>query len=512
MPRPFWALLVVGCLGCSAEPDTQPVVHVGSKAFAESVILGDLVRHLAISSGATAVHHERLGDTSKTWQGLLSGELDAYVEYTGTLTQEILAEEKIRTPAQLRQALAQRGLEVSEPLGFRNNYALGMRESVAREHGIRTLSDLARHPTLRLGLSHPFIERGDGWHGLKRRYNLPFETPRGMDHGLAYQALVHGSLDVIDLYTTDAQILRYGLRVLVDDRAYFPAYDAVLLYRADLRQKAPRAIAAALRLQGQIDERSMQEMNLRVDVDRIPETVVAADFLRDHLNVEVTVEAETRTRRIYRATVQHLLLVGTSLALALATAIPLGILAARRPRLGKIVLGLVGIVQTVPALALLSLLIVVLAYIGSLPLVGKLPAIGTLPAVIALYVYSLLPIVRNTCVGLTDIPLSIRESALALGLSPWDRLRLIELPMASRSILAGIKTAAVINVGFATLGALIGAGGYGQAILSGLDKNDYRLILEGALPAVVLALLVQEFFEIIERWLVPRGLRLKPAQ
>jgi osmoprotectant transport system permease protein len=244
----------------------------------------------------------------------------------------------------------------------------------------------------------------------------------------------------------------------------------------------------------------MQQMNLRVERDRLQETIVAADFLAEYLHVHVEAQPETLLQRLWRMTRQHLLLVVVSLVLAILTAVPLGIAAARHPLLEQTILAVVGMVQTFPALALLSVLIVLLQ------------RIGTVPAIVALYVYSLLPIVRNTSTGLTDIPLSIRESAAALGLSAWARLGLIELPMASRSILAGIKTAAVINVGFATLGGLIGAGGYGQAIMSGLDKNDYRLILEGAIPAVVMAMIVQGLFELAERWLVPRGLRLKPAE
>ena len=151
--------------------------------------------------------------------------------------------------------------------------------------------------------------------------------------------------------------------------------------------------------------------------------------------------------------------------------------------------------QTLPALALLGFLLVLLH------------RIGFLPAVIALYLYSLLPIVRNTYTGLHDIPLHIRESAEALGLSAWARLYLVELPMASRSILAGIKTAAVINVGFATLGGLIAAGGYGQPIITGLNKGSNALILEGAIPAGLMALAVQSLFDLLEAAIVPRGLR-----
>jgi osmoprotectant transport system permease protein len=496
------ALLALATPGCE-KPRTQganPLVRVGSKSFIEGALLGEVLRELAESAGAQAEHAARLGDTSKVWNALLVGQIDAYCEYTGTLRQEILAKEKLRTDEELRRSLEGRGLLMSRSLGFSNNYALGMRQDRAEALSIRTISDLTKHPELKLGLSHPFLERGDGWRGLQKLYGLPFRTPEGLEHSLVYEGLRQGTLDVVDLYTTDAAIQHYGLRVLEDDRHYFPRYDAVVLYRADLVERAPRVVEAFLRLEGAISPGTMQTMNARVEMDRLPDAQVAADFLADKLGVQVDVEIETLAQRLLHATWQHLRLVAISLVLGIICAVPLGVLAARNALLGQLILGAVGIVQTFPALALLSFLIVLLH------------RIGTVPAIVALFLYSLLPIVRNTHAGLHDISLQVRESAESLGLSPFARLYLIELPMASRSILAGIKTAAVINVGFATLGGLIGAGGYGQAIITGLDKNDSHLVLEGALPAMIMALLVQGIFEVAERFLVPKGLRLQVAR
>jgi osmoprotectant transport system permease protein len=459
-----------------------------------------MVTQLAGSAGAEAEHASWLGDTSKPWNALLVGDIDVYCEYTGTLTQEILSGAGIERDYDLREALARRGLRMSRSLGFSDNYALGMKRRRAGELKIRTISDLRNHPDLKLGLSNQFLERGDGWAGLKKCYDLPFRTPEGIEHSLAYKGLNDGSLDVVDLYTTDAQIRQYDLVVLADDRHFFPAYDAVLLYRADLEGRAPQVVKALLRLEGAIAVDAMSGLNARVLVDKVPEPRVAADFLAAQLGVHVKVVDETVAQRVLLRTWQHLQLVGVSLFLAILTAVPLGVVAARWPRPGQLILAAVGVVQTLPALALLGFLLVLLH------------RIGFLPAVIALYLYSLLPIVRNTYAGLHDIPLQIRESAEALGLSSWARLYLVELPMASRSILAGIKTAAVINVGFATLGGLIAAGGYGQPIITGLNKDSNALILEGAIPAVVLALLVQGLFEVAERFLVPRGLRLEAAR
>lgn len=487
--------LVALATGCG-----RAEVVVGSKAFTEPVILGEMVRLLAGEAGVTSAHHMRLGDTSKTWNGLLVGELDVYVEYTGTLTQELLVEERLTSEEQLRESLARRGLRMTRSLGFQNGYALGMREAQAQELGIRTISDLQKHPSLRVGASNAFLDRADGWRALKRRYNLPFETPRGMDQTLTYRGLAEGSLDVIVPYTTDAEVLRYNVRLLQDDRKFFPAYDAVFLYRADLEERHPEVVKQLRRLEGKIDEKTMQLLNSRTNTDRVPEVVAAADFLNARLGLQLAPQAETRLDRLLTMTGQHLRLVGVSLAVALLVALPLGVLAARNEWLGQVILALTGVVQTFPALALLSVLIVLMR------------EIGFWPAVVALTLYSLLPIVRNTYTGLRDIPLSVRESAEALGLSGGARLWLIELPLASRAILAGVKTAAVINVGFATLGGLVGAGGYGVAIVAGLNRDDWRLLLEGAIPAVVLALLVQGACEVAERLLVPRGLRLQVAE
>jgi osmoprotectant transport system permease protein len=486
-----WALALLLLAGSARG---AVVVTIGSKSFTESHLLGEMVRQLAADAGADARHLERLGDTSKAWNGLGNGSLDAYVEYTGTLLKELYADQGL-TLEGVREDLAQRGIKMSRPLGFSNNYALAMKESRADELGVRRISDLLNHPTLRIGVSHAFLERGDGWGGLKRHYGLPFATPPGMEHTLAYRA-VGRSVDVIDVYTTDAEIAGNGLRVLEDDRRFFPTYEAVILYRASLPARIERSI---LRLEGAIDVPTMIALNGEVNLQRKDEATVAADFLREKLGVTPQAVAEGRLARLWRMTWQHLLLVVFSLAPAIAVAVPLGVVAARRPVLGQAILAGVSIVQTFPALALLSVLIVLL------------DRIGTVPALAALFVYSLLPIVRNTVAGLQDIPIPVRESAEALGLSWWGKLRLVELPMASRSILAGVKTAAVINVGFATLGGLVGAGGYGQAIIAGLDKNDPGLVLLGAVPAVAMALAVQGLFDLAEWGLVPRGLRLRPA-
>jgi osmoprotectant transport system permease protein len=474
-------------------PDSEVVV--GSKTFTESVILGEMITLLARETGYRVNHRRELGGTRFVWSALRSGEIDIYPEYTGTIREEILAGQQLADTTTLAEAMADRGIKMSEPLGFNNTYAITMADTTARRLGIESISDLRRHPQLRIGFSNEFMDREDGWPGLRQAYNLPHENVQGLEHDLAYRGLAEGSIDVMDAYSTDAAIAQYDLRILDDDRDYFPDYNAVLLYRVDLTDRAPGVIRAIERLEGRLSEETMIHLNGRARIDGRAEPRVAADFLSDSLGIETTVVETNRIDRVWQRTVEHLYLVGISLLAAILAGIPLGIWAVKRPRVGRVILGFVGVIYTIPSLALLVFMI---------PLLG----IGGPPAILALFLYSLLPIVHNTHAGLSDISPELMDSARAIGLPKLARLRKIELPLASRSILAGIETSAIINIGTATLGALIGAGGYGQPILTGIRLDNIALILEGAVPAALLALLAQGVFELFDRVVVPQGLRL----
>jgi osmoprotectant transport system permease protein len=451
------------------------------------VILAEMAAQLARAAGADA-RRDDLGGTPALWLALTQGDIDAYPEYTGTITRQILRAEA----PDLAAALAPHGVRVSRPLGFRNNYALGMRKDVAAARGIRSISDLKRHPALRCGFIHEFLDRPDGWPGLRRHYDLPQSDVRAMNHSLAYRALVEGAIDVMELYTTDGEIARFDLAVLEDDQRFFPAYDAVWLYRADLEQRQPEVVRQLRRLEGRLTEPLMQQANASVQTGRADEPAAARDLLGRTLGFDSPAEADPRAARLLRTTGEHLVLVVPSLAAATLVGIPLGVWAARRPASGRLILAAVGVLQTVPSLALLLFMIPLM-----MALVGR--GTGAPPAVAALFLYSLLPIVRNTVAGLTGIPGPLRESAAALGLPPRTILGRVELPLAAPTILAGVRTAAVINVGTATLGGFIGAGGYGSPILRGIDKFDLPLMLEGAIPAAALALAIDAAFARIER-------------
>jgi osmoprotectant transport system permease protein len=495
-------------LAFAANAQTQ-TINVGSKRFTESYILGEILKQSIDAAGeAKAEHKQGLGNTGIVFEALKSGAIDLYPEYTGTIEKEILKSEVALTLEQINEQLAPMGLVADFPLGFNNTYALALRDAHAALLNIKSLSDLAKHPQvgqLKFGLTQEFIGRKDGWPGLSERYKIPVTTPQGLDHGLAYEAIAASQIDVMDIYSTDAKIERYKLRVLIDDLGYFPKYDAVILFRTDFAQDHPKSMAALRKLQSSIGEQRMIRLNARAELDNIGFADVAREFLAQSAG---TAGGDAPSARrsfwsllfgadFWKLTRQHLMLVFVSLAAAVLAGVPLGVVAAKLRPAAQPILGVSGLIQTIPSLALLAFLI---------PLLQR---IGTLPALVALFLYALLPIVRNTHTALTSIALGLRESAQALGLPALARLRLIELPLAAPTILAGIKTSAVINVGTATIAAFIGAGGYGERIVSGLALNDNRMLLAGALPAAALALLVQGAFELAERWIVPRGLRLR---
>ena len=485
-----WCLVVAPTVAMAQ----QEPVRVGSKKFTESVVLGEIAEGLIASTETPADHQAQLGGTRVAWKAITESEIDVYPEYTGTVRQEIFPDRNIGSREELRELLADKGIEMTEPLGFENNYALGMKRQQADKLGVETISDLNDHPDLVFGFSNEFMDREDGWLGLQEYYGLEPADVQGLDHDLAYRGLANGDLDVIELYTTDAAIEQHDLRLLEDDQGFFPSYKAIFMYRSDLEERAPAVVKRLESVAGEVSETEMAGMNKRVKIDGKSEGAVAASFLDRTFGIAKAVETESRVSRIWVRTLEHLFMVLVSMVAAIALAIPLGIWAAKSTHVGQAVLGAVGILQTIPSLALLVFMI---------PLFG----IGTWPAIAALFLYSLLPIVRNTYAGLKSISDDVLESARALGLEERSILRIVELPMATRSILAGIKTSVVINIGIATLGALIGAGGYGQPILTGIRRYDIALILEGAVPAALMAIVAQMFFEGVEQMILPRGLK-----
>ncbi|RYG41915.1 ABC transporter permease subunit, partial [bacterium] len=389
---------------------------------------------------------------------------------------------------QMRDRLKPLGIGMTADLGFNDSYGLAMRKEEAQKLGIASISDLAKHPELKAGITPELLNRSDGWKPLAAKYGLRLNDVKTVEHGLGYAALYAGQVDLKDCYTTDAEIAKYNLTVLKDDLNFFPQYRAVWLYRLDAPQKLVGALEGMV---GKIDEAKMIAMNKAASDAKGPSAALAGAAI---FFAEPPPPPPSMWSAMGRQLGEHLGLVGSSLLMAILVGIPLGVRAARPDSVSGAILGFVGLLQTIPSLALLAFLI---------PFLN----IGTTTAVVALFLYSLLPIVRNTAAGLRAIPGPLREAAEAIGLPASARLRKVYLPMALPTILAGIKTSAVINVGTATLAALIGAGGFGVPIQQGLSLNDTETILRGAIPAAVLAIVVQFLFDGLERWIVSPGLK-----
>jgi osmoprotectant transport system permease protein len=484
---PIAAALVILASSALGEP-----ILIGSKKFTESYVLAEIAKRSFENAGLTTEHRQGMGGTIILWQALRSGQIAVYPEYTGTIAEEILKTPRASV-SEMRAELAKLGVGMTGELGFNNTYALVMRRATTEEKAIRTIGDLRNHPELKFGLTHEFLDRQDGWRPLIQRYQFSPPNVVGIDHGLGYEALRNGSIDVKDAYSTDAKIGENDLVVLGDDLQFFPQYKAVFLYRLSLPENA---VAILRGMEGEIDAKRMIRFNAEAEQTKNYERA-ASLFFADAPSTRPFEGGESFPHKLGRWTLRHLELAGVSLLLSILIGIPLGIAASRGGLVGQVILGVTGAVQTIPSLALLALLVPV-------PFFG----ISVRTAIAALFLYGLLPIVRNTATGLQDIAQPVRESAVALGLEPSARLWKIYLPIASRSILGGIKTSAVINIGTATLAALIGAGGFGEPILSGLGLNDHVTILQGAIPAAVLALLVQWSFDLLDRLLIPKGLRL----
>lgn len=495
MKTPLMAMVVAMLLAACAANAGEAIV-VGSKQFTESFVLAEIAKQSLEAGGFRVLHRQGMGGTIILWEALKQGSIGAYPEYTGTIQEEILRHPAAASITELRQRLAKYGVGITEELGFNNSYALVMTRARANQLGVQKISDLSKHGDLKLGLTHEFLGRQDGWEPLRRRYRLNRLSVRGIDHSLGYVALLTGEIDVTDAYTTDAKIDEDDLVVLADDLEFFPQYRAVFLFRLGL---APPAIAALRRLEGTLTEAKMIHLNRIVERTKSSSSATDWYFKQMGQNGQSSV-AESFEHRLIRWTVRHLILVTVSLAAAGVIGIPLGIYASVEGFGGEIILALTGLVQTVPALALLALLV-------PIPFLGIRPV----TAIVALFLYGLLPMVRSTATGLRNIPPEIRDAAEVLGLKPRTRLLRIFLPLASPAILSGIKTSAIINIGSATLAALIGAGGLGEPILSGLNLNDNATILEGAIPAALLAIAAQGFFSLFDRFIIPRGLRLRPA-
>ena len=467
----------------------EPIV-VASKNFTESYLLGEIIAQRLEQAGMEVDRRFGLGGTLICFEALLAGEIDVYVEYSGTLEQTILKLGQRTSILGLNERLLSRGLSLLSPLGFNNTYAIAVRKEVAEEFSLERISQLTDYRDLRVVVSHEFLEREDGWPGMRRVYGFDW-IPEGIEHGLAYQAMADGSIDITDAYSTDGELQRYDLTVLADDKAFFPTYLAIPLIRDDL---SPRAQAAIEDLASTLDDSSMASLNASVVFEGEDFASAARNHLRS-IGFDVADGGSNTFDDLIRNTQRHLWLTAIALLTATVVGIVLALAVFQVAWISNAVLYVAGLLQTIPSIALLALMI---------PIFG----IGMLPAVMALFLYSLLPIVRNSVTALATVDPVLRRVGKAMGLTRYDEIRYVYVPLAMPAILAGVRTAAVISIGTATLAAFIGAGGLGDPIVTGLALNDTSLILQGAIPAAVLAIVTELMFEGIERVLVPRHLKV----
>jgi osmoprotectant transport system permease protein len=507
-------------------PHGAPII-VASKPFGESYLLAEMFAQLLESRGLVVDRRMGLGQTEIAMRALRSGAIDVYPEYTGTgllavlhdsLT-DSLAGDPRRVFAHVAREFASRyGVRWLPPLGFQNSYAIAVRRNTAERYHLRTLDDLARESGhLVAGFTADFIGRADGLAGLARVYGVRPRAVRPLAPAVKYQALATGAVDVIDGYSTDGLLSKYDLVTLIDDKHFFPPYEAAALVGARLERERPDAIAALTLLSGMLDESRMRVLNRRVEVDGEDVKRVAADALRaidlagaagaaartaagapgpGYLSTKGSLSRYLWERRgaLWTLVLQHLLLVALALGAAIIVAVPLALGLERARRAAEPTIGVLGVLETIPSIALLAFMI---------PLFG----IGVKPALVALWIYALYPIARSAYGGVRDADPSAVEAAEALGMTPSQRLLRVRLPLAAPVIMAGIRTAAVITVGAATLAAFIGAGGLGEPIVAGLALADTNMILSGALPAAALALLVDGALALVERAVAPAHLR-----
>jgi osmoprotectant transport system permease protein len=484
-------------------PEPERAIVVGCKQDVEGTVLAEIMAQLLEDRGFRVDRRFSLGATLICFEALKRGSIDVYPEYSGTIEQAILQLPGRVSYAHMRELLGARfKMEMLDFFGFSNPYALAMKRTTAERLGLKRIKDLTGHPELRFGFSNEFLNRADGWIGLKQAYGLS-ALPVGMEHALTYAAIHDGKLDVIDAYSTDGDLKKFDLVLLEDDRHFFPGYLAMPLVRGELNDSAKRVLEE---LAGTMTRDEMQSLNQIVQEGKsLPD--VAAQFLRSKglLTGERQAAAPEVTERtidwpfLASCSLTHLQLTFLALLAGMAVAIPLGAVIYRLGAVSRPVLYVAGVLQTIPSIALLAFMI---------PLFG----IGARPAIAALFLYSLLPILNNTTTALLSIDPVLRKVSVGMGLTAWQRLRYIELPLAAPTILVGIKTAAVINIGTATLAAFIGAGGLGEPIVTGLALNDPSLILQGAVPAAVLAVITELAFELLQRMVVPRHLLQKHAE
>ncbi len=478
-------------------------ITIGGKKFTEQSILAEIMaQKIEHDTEHQVTRRFHLGATMIALEALRSGNIDIYPEYTGTAWAAILKQPIIRDADEIYRKLQPLSLDVlgimwGKPFGFNNTYALAVRQDDARFRTVKKISQLGdtwNH--FSMGVNHDFLARKDGLPGLLTFYGVQQNSQQvtGLDVGLLYQSVRDGHIDMIAAYSTDGRIPAFGLKLLEDDKYYFPPYYAAPIFKESFAKQYPDVIKSLAQLHNVISDTAMQKMNYLVDEKQQDVAVVAQDFLFEHGLIDATSTPKAETAvfsqwgMLWGYFVDHSLLVLISMGLALSLALPLGLLLTRCEKVAAMVFYLASVIQTIPSIALLGFLI---------PVFG----IGFKPAVFALFLYSVLPILRNTFVGIGQVDAYLIEATRGLGLTEWQIMRHVKIPLAMPMIMAGIRTSTVINIGTATVAALIGAGGFGEPILRGVNSVDSHMIMMGAVPAALMAIIFDKALQYYEeKW------------
>ncbi|MBC7474205.1 MAG: ABC transporter permease subunit [Candidatus Sericytochromatia bacterium] len=484
----------------SISPAFADTIKIGSKKFPESQLLAEMMSILIEEKTEHKVDRKfGLGGTLICFEALRTNSIDLYPEYTGTGLTAILKDNiQINDADKVYQKVSQGfkekyNISWLKPFGFNNTYAL----AISKKLNIKNISELSSHLSeLRVALSHEFINRSDGYEGLSKHYGFSFPNMKGMEHGLVYKAIESGQVDLTDAYSTDGNLIKYNLLLLKDDKKFFPPYYAAPIIRGEILKKYPEIEKVLNTLNNQINDQEIIKLNYQVEVKSESYEKVARQFLVEKKFIADNKAESKKENPIIKLTLQHIFLTIVATFFSILVGLPLGLLISRYKKLASPILSIAGVIQTIPSLAILGFMI---------PVFG----IGTAPAIAALFLYGLLPIIRNTYTGITSVDPALKEAGKGMGMTQMQLMFKLELPLSTRIIMAGIRTATVINIGTATLAAFIGAGGLGELIVTGLTLNDNNLILSGAIPSAILALVVDFLLARLENILEPNGLKLK---
>lgn len=498
----------------SADENNKQLI-IGSKIFTENILLAEMLSLLLEEKyNFKIVRKFNMGGTKLVFDSLKNEHIDIYPEYTGTGYTMLLKRSGETNPKKTYRIVKSEFLKKfqmvwSLPLGFENTYTLAVREKDLRFQKIHSISQLKGHISLfRLGVGHEFVERKDGFDNFSKKYRLHFLKNQivTMNPALMYSALHNKKVDMIMAYSTDGRIKAFKLKTLKDDKSFFPSYEAAYLTRQNILEAWPEVQVAFLDLENNINEKEIISLNNQVDQLDYGLSQTARNFLiKKNLlsgKVQKLQKADlmdyyiSKKKYFFKILMEHLVLIFASLLLALCFSVPIGIWAIRNSKVEKVVFFLVNILQTIPSIALLGILI---------PFLG----IGFTPAVSALFFYSLLPLIRNTFEGIKNVDRSYIEASAGMGLNAWQILIFVQIPLALPVILAGVRIATVIVVGTATLAAFIGAGGLGDPIFRGIATLDSRLIFLGAVPACLLAVILDASIAFIEKIVISKGLKLE---